>query len=342
MRLYLKRPNGRRKSYSIYKRTVNPDGSTKNETIDSPELDVLNNNISDLPSDVVLKNVFEIKKNLERKLGIDKGLAIHNEDNERLFAKYWEKYGKRDLIDKDTARYSYERALRALGNLSLLTATQDEIENKVKSYGFSRNKRRVILGKLRLLLRFFGREIEFELPKEEKLSVKYLSEDEFLSKLSRVEDKHLKSLFYTLFYTGLRLGEAFALSELKLRKPQQTIIVDRQIDDDGKLRLPKCEKTRRTFVRMKAFPVIQEWISLKGSFPYSRSVANKRFKQVFGKDLTIHDLRHSYAISLLSKGVSMALVAQSIGNSVKVCEKYYTGFELVDESIELMRRIVGD
>ncbi len=169
-----------------------------------------------------------------------------------------------------------------------------------------------------------------------------MTESEFLKKLDSLEDTYLYHLFYVLFYTGLRLGESFALNELKLKPTARIIHVDSQVKPNGKTTLPKNGKKRRAFAISKAFPFIKKWIELKSTFPYSRTNANYKFKKHFGQEFTIHDLRHCYAVMYLAKGVPMAHVAQSIGNSVKVCEKYYTGFELVDESVELMRRIVGD
>ena len=49
---------------------------------------------------------------------------------------------------------------------------------------------------------------------------------------------------------------------------------------------------------------------------------------------------NSYTIVLVSRGVSLSLVAQSLGNSVSVCEKYYTGFVLTNESIDYIRKLV--
>ena len=37
----------------------------------------------------------------------------------------------------------------------------------------------------------------------------------------------------------------------------------------------------------------------------------------------------------------MSLVSQSLGNSLSVCQHYYVGFELTDESVEAIRAIVS-
>lgn len=90
------------------------------------------------------------------------------------------------------------------------------------------------------------------------------------------------------------------------------------------------------------------WCDNKDSFELSRTAIAKRFalacKKLF-KDKTKHckwhDLRHSYAVLLIGRGATITLVAQSMGNSVKVCEEYYSGYVLTSEGIETLSKIVG-
>lgn len=330
MRIYLKRPNGRRKSFAIYKREGN-----QNITIKCPDLDALNT--SDIDPDIKLKNALEIKKRVEREYGIA-SVAVHNDDNDRIVEQYWrERYIRRELVDTKTARYEIERAVKALGNLSLVSASEVEIENHIKSKDWPRNKRRRVLIKIQILLKYLGRDIKLVIPPEEQTDVRHIDEDEFKKRIDRVRDEHLRALFNVLFHTGMRLGEAFGLTKFKVR--DDYIVVDTQIDKHDKIRKPKCEKTRKTFVQDMSY--VREWLKVKDSFPYGRTNTNKLFKRYFPR-MTIHDLRHSYAINLLSKGVPIAHVAQSLGNSVRVCERYYTGFELADKSIALMKRLVNE
>ncbi|MCC7405816.1 MAG: hypothetical protein IT288_15555 [Bdellovibrionales bacterium] len=56
--------------------------------------------------------------------------------------------------------------------------------------------------------------------------------------------------------------------------------------------------------------------------------------------MTFHAIRHCYAIHLISRGVSMSLVAQLLGNSLSVCRRHYAGFELTTDSIEAINTIM--
>jgi lysophospholipase L1-like esterase len=59
------------------------------------------------------------------------------------------------------------------------------------------------------------------------------------------------------------------------------------------------------------------------------------------QNLKTHDCRHSYAVHLLSSGVSISLIAKSLGNSVLVCEKYYLGYALQEEGIQMIHQLMN-
>ena len=61
-----------------------------------------------------------------------------------------------------------------------------------------------------------------------------------------------------------------------------------------------------------------------------------------GRDnVTFHSLRHSRAIYMISRGVTIELVAQNIGNTPQVCEKHYYGHVLSDQGAEFMKQILN-
>lgn len=344
MEIYLKRPVGKRKCFSIYLKKRDESGRLRVETLEIPEIRLINQSLKRgiTSIEIAEKNAKEILERVKKKHGLEEKPTVHNHDNQKILEKFWEsEYIHRTLVDPDTAKYELNRSISYLGNLSLVTADIKQILKEINSKPWKNTKKRRVLGKIQLLLKFIGRNEKLPKPPKEQASVKYLSEDEFLVYLTKVEDRALYCLYYTLFYTGTRLGEALGLSELKLRPQNESITIDVQLDKKRNLRLPKNRKKRKTYVQLKAFKTIREWIKLKEFFPYSRSIVNKRFKIAFGRHLTPHDLRHSYAINLLSKGVPIAHVAQSIGDSVKVCEEYYTGYELIDESLETIKKIMS-
>jgi integrase len=341
MRFFIKRPNSkfRRKTFAVYKR----DGK-RNSTVKIPDLDALNESLIRGIVDPITaeKSVKLLVKRLYAQNGINTELPS-NADNERILNEYWQRqYKHRKLVDRNSARYKLERAVRAMGDLSLLTATQEQFQEKLDSLPFNPTKVRQVASSLQLIINFLKRDIVLARPPKEHPDVVHVTEEELSRIIGCLESEHLRVLVEVLFYSGCRLGEAFGLSEIKVRKDH--LVIDTQIDSRGSRRLPKCRKRRKAFISKKAIIIVQRWLDLKDTFLYSRTNALKIFKQAafraLKRDVTLHDLRHSYAISLLSKGVPLSLVAQSMGNSEKVCEEYYTGFVLVDEAIETIKKIV--
>ncbi len=98
------------------------------------------------------------------------------------------------------------------------------------------------------------------------------------------------------------------------------------------------------FGRKEAVPFIKDFISLapttkaqlwsKSRLEIIKRASKKTFPNNPQKKITVHDLRHSYAIHILNQGIFMALVAKALGNSILVCEEHYSDFELSDEGIE--------
>jgi len=72
-------------------------------------------------------------------------------------------------------------------------------------------------------------------------------------------------------------------------------------------------------------------------------ILKRACKMAFPNDpskwITAHDLRHSYAVMMLTKyDVSISQIAKLLGNSVSVCEEYYLRFQSNDDLIDSIDR----
>lgn len=149
------------------------------------------------------------------------------------------------------------------------------------------------------------------------------------------------------WYSGLRKGEIFAIKASDLRPGY--LYVDSQVDKELNMRETKTRGRRKAFILEGGEEWITKWLDipeakkkLLRSYNHAkkvRSACSRAFSET-DKQCSFHCLRHSYAVHLLSRGVPIAHVAQSLGNSTEVCERYYTGFVLTDESLQLMRQIM--
>lgn len=346
---YIRKPNGKSVNFSIYKRIENSDGSTSNENIELKEIAAINSQYHASVIDITtaLNNLNKIKINLLRNEGIDTPTHAFNLDNEKVLDHYWEQeYANRDLIDPSSARFKLERAIRAVGNISLLSGTRKQIEDAINENKFPNNKQREIANKLNCLLKFIGRtDIKINRKKKERKPVKYLTESEVLQIATQMGDPALEVMIKIAFFSGLRMGELFALKKSSLFGTALKVIS--QIDKDGVERDPKWGSKRTTFLFPGGEKPFEEWIQLKDSITLTRVGISKRFKTACkrffkenAKHCKFHDLRHSYAINLLKHEVNLTLVAQSLGNSVVVAQEYYADFTLNDETIETISRRV--
>lgn len=335
---------GSRTGFSIYKRIQNEDGTTKNETIIREDIEAINQsyNESKITFEEAHANIKKVHKVLLKSIGIEERPDVYNNQNQRLLEKYWVKEyedGDRNIQDPASAKSKLQRAILAMGNVSLISASKQEILKQLESHKFPRNKERELTDKLNALLKFTGRNIKIKKKQEERLRVKYLNEEEILLISQNINDEVLGCMVMLAFYSGLRQGELFALKPENLKGNSLDVVT--QIDKNEIERDPKWGSTRLAYIFSEGIPYFKKWLILKDDFQYSRSAISKRFKatckKLFkdkNKWCKFHDTRHSYAINLLRHDVSLSQISQSLGNSIVVCQKYYAGFSLTNETID--------
>jgi integrase len=335
---YLRKPDGKRKSFVIVERTILENGKTKDQTLSIPEVALINKN---LEAGIIDQLVAE--KNLKLIIERLSPRAVHNQDNYKIVDEYWNReYSLRDLVDPDTAKYALRRSIESIGNLPLASATREELQRAVNQ--FKGNRQRRLVAGLNQLLKFLGRPERLLKARPERYKVKYLTEPEKNKVLTYIEDPLDKLLHEVCFYTGMRIGEAFAVTKLE----NDILYVESQIDRNGLERDTKNRKIRKAYIAENGLHFVKEWLKKRHDYSKDRTqiskITDKACRLAFPdneeKHCTFHDLRHSYAIMLLGKGVPISFIAQSIGNSVSVCEKHYTGFKLSDESIDLIRKLM--
>lgn len=132
--------------------------------------------------------------------------------------------------------------------------------------------------------------------------------------------------FRCLFFTGLRKGEARALTVDDLDLENQLLIVNKSIRKyKSSLKAPKTPSgvrkvrlDKNTLSLLKPLKTNEKW--LFGDYrPISRDRVDRAFK--FGieksgvKKIRIHDLRHSHASLLIAKGANIVNVSRRLGHS---------------------------
>lgn len=344
---FLKRPGNGRASFALIKRKLK-DGScrTVKEHKDFNALRRAHDKgaLNTTDADFQLKAIVN-KLNREATL-MRMGSYTATEANLKLFESYWEEVYSRRKVKVESARNRLRAALASLGPVSLL-APINEVQTALDQ-ATHRNPRRqrrhaVALNQMR---KYFGQEEMLALEKKQRPEFKYLSREELKRLVAKLSDPHVKALCSILFNTGLRTGEAYALKKNSLRE-DGFIFVSDQVDRSGVERGTKTDGERFTFLLDPG--AFHSWMaalalprpSRYNLAPILKGAAMKLWPEDPSKWVTPHDLRHSYAVLMMTEHrLRIQEIAKLLGNSTAVCEEYYTRFVHSDTFRDTINRIV--
>ena len=353
-RYHIKNPSksrgkGKRASFSIFLAKPQDDGTTKTETVKNADVESINKNylagIYDW--ETARKNIEQIRNRLNAEIG-KFTFFTGNKTNGRVLEQYWnEEYQGRKIKESsmNSAKHDLRRALDALGKISIVSGSGKEIQNTIDNSGFDMIKQRRIIARLNQILKFLGRkDIKLQLPKKPRRKIHFLTTEEFQKVLALEPLEEVRTLYEVCFYTGARLGEAIYLSSDSLAANEKFVQIDFQLTEDGKEVPPKWDSVRPAYIFPEGIDALRRWDDLKDKIEISRTAVSARFRRACQKAFQgkknkmckLHDLRHSYAIRLMGYGVNLSLVAQSLGNDIKVCQEYYVGHQLTHDSIDLI------
>jgi len=161
-------------------------------------------------------------------------------------------------------------------------------------------------------------------------SVSFWTYDEFKKFIAAVDKKPAHIGFSLLYWTGMRVGELFALTASDFDFESGTVSISKSFQRLNKtdiISTPKTEKSNRVIqVPEAVMKEVQENISLlydyqSGDrlFPYSLLYLHKNmtlYSAIAGvKRIRIHDLRHSHASLLIEKDIPILLISKRLGHS---------------------------
>ena len=221
---------------------------------------------------------------------------------------------------------------------------QMEIEKKGYKYKYNSSLHGAMVNILNYAIKFYGLKDNvalltgnFRRKTELKPKVDFWTNEEFLKFIDCVDDFVYEVLFKTLYYTGLRQGEALALNwndfkdgYLDITKTISKEIVDnnrvintpktdksiRQVKLDDEL-INKLNRLKRYYQGFEGFD--NNWFIFGGINPLSPSTIgrkkNKYCESAKVKKIRIHDFRHSHASLLLSMNVPITVISKRLGHS---------------------------
>lgn len=323
-------------SVAIYKQEVR--GESPTESIQHPTLETINKELES--GSINMEMAVKMAKELLGSLKPKKPKRVFGGANADLLDRYWEEVlAYKEHEDPSAAKNRLIRGVNAVGSLSLHVATKEQLLKAIQGNSRKREAAAVI----NQLLKYLGRPFTLPTPKKDANEVTYLPESDFLRVLKSIKEVDNKLFFATLFYTGCRVGEAFALA--RTFKGGKVIFIEKQIKRDlqsAGLKNRRQVPHRRAVVDSSGIDFVRGWISI--SKQKKEKMRNLRFSEIFqeackkadAQTITCNGLRHSYAVHWLEKGASITHVAQLLGNSEAVCQRHYAGFTVKDIGVDAL------
>jgi integrase len=344
-------PSGRHKVFRVIK-VLKPSGT---ETIQSPEVESVNAALlkGRLNREQAKKELDLLVERLYREAGVRAFKAVSNSDNINVLGQFWaDVYKKRRIVDRDSAFAKFRRAVESVGEHSLRTASEDEIQQAIDSK-YRGNKQRAVVGRLHSILKWLKRgDVNLVLEPEVEEEVRYLSADELELVLGFIDlgesavTKRFTLMARVARATGARIGELLVFQPSKDKK---TVFIKHQLRRDGIQALAKAKRAdspgRVAYVLPEGRMLLNDWLKERGGITKEvrlnaaniiKAAAKRAFPNVPQKWVKFHDLRHSYAIELAQSGVSLLNISQQLGNSERVCQKHYTGYMSTNETADMI------
>ena len=172
---------------------------------------------------------------------------------------------------------------------------------------------------------------------EPKKEMEFWTPEEFTAFRSHAEDPMYRMFFTMLYVTGCRRGEAEALSWDDIDLERSTLKISKNITRKSptapwEITTPKNVSSNRTVPMPKSLcALLKEYKEQQsklcpsptfvfgGERPLTQRTTDRYFADVCEKagvkKIRIHDLRHSCASLLISRGVSIVAVSRQLGHS---------------------------
>lgn len=170
--------------------------------------------------------------------------------------------------------------------------------------------------------------LSVKVPKQKRSLPIFMSITELERILECTKEKYLQDLFYTAFYTGMRLAEICNLQWDAVSLNENYIKVSNTETFTTKSKLERIVPINSTLrkILLKKYPKVmsiagREYVfyRIKG-VKLNEDFVSKKFKAAvraakLNDRIRFHDLRHAFASNLVAKGVSLIIVKELLGHS---------------------------
>ena len=174
----------------------------------------------------------------------------------------------------------------------------------------------------------FDVKLDFKFTKEEKAlelqKVKYLEKDEIPGILKKIKNNKVRSIAVLQLHTGLRIGEALALTPNDVDFKNKTISITKTKLRNGDIGSPKTLSSIRT-IEISDFiaKLLLDYISSnKFIFKVTYTTILNNLKPL---NIHTHIFRHTHVALLIEQNIPIKVISQRLGHSdIKTTLSIYT------------------
>jgi len=165
-----------------------------------------------------------------------------------------------------------------------------------------------------------GKLVKYKDSEKARREFKYLEQDELRAVLDAMDMRKYRNLTEFLALSGLRIGEALALTSDDFDLENRTITVNKSLSlVTYEIGSTKTENSDRTIhIQTELLPVVERILPdcfRRIQYPAYNKYIRETTERIIGRPLTAHALRHTHVSLLAACGVPLDVISHRCGHS---------------------------
>ena len=168
-----------------------------------------------------------------------------------------------------------------------------------------------------------------ETVKRDKKQSRSLTHEEEKLFVEACKKSRYGNLYLVCLYSGMRIGEALALTQENIDYKNKTITINKSINDFGEIVPPKTKTSIRTIPLFHKIENLTKNLPQDKLFPYKKTVYQNKMailcKQLNLQNVSTHTMRHTFATRCAEAGIAPKVVQKWLGHStIEMTMNVYT------------------
>ena len=268
-------------------------------------------------------------------------------ENQAIALEYWEKEGsRRRLKAPQAAKDRILLAVKRLGSQNLL-GDPAAIEKHLRGY-LANNQQRSAIQVINSLRKFKRLPAMLIAPPATLPVPEYLTKEEIAACIKACPRKEWALMVAAAYGTGCRKGELYAIGRDSLKDGGSHVLVEWQYKRGWVKASTKNNRKGVAFVLPWLRTPLKEWVlvptEIKKAIQKADSVGrwfSSYCQKELRRDLSFHNLRHSYARYMLGEGARLEEIAAWLRDRMSTVERYYLAWEQTNAEMASNKRRFG-